>query len=80
MGAGTASINLEQPFLVCLDDIAAERRVSLRKLIVGIVGQHCADIASTLRVHALRHICQQAGLPLELTASLGACKRGKKYH
>jgi predicted DNA-binding ribbon-helix-helix protein len=69
----SACICLEEPFWDCLEDLAAQRTVSLPRLISEI-GDQQTDLSSALRVHVLLHYQRLAGFdPIELTANRAPC-------
>jgi predicted DNA-binding ribbon-helix-helix protein len=80
LGGNRACICLEEPFWDCLEDLAAERTVSLPRLILEVGGQE-GDLSSVLRVHVLLHYQRLAGCnAIELTADRTSCDVSIKYH
>lgn len=72
------SVALEEQFWDCLEDIAADRDLSLRSLISQIGRQHPHNISSALRLRVLEDVLRKTGI--ELTAERDACERVSKYH
>jgi predicted DNA-binding ribbon-helix-helix protein len=72
------SIDLEEQFWECLEDLAVRRKLSLRSLVANIAEQYPLDIASALRLLVLDDVLQTA--EIELTPMRTPCERIKRYH
>jgi predicted DNA-binding ribbon-helix-helix protein len=80
LGGHRACICLEEAFWDCLEDLAAQRTVSLPRLISEI-GDQKSDLSSSLRVHVLLHYQRLAGFDaIELTTDRAPCDVSMKYH
>jgi predicted DNA-binding ribbon-helix-helix protein len=79
-GGRRACVCLEEPFWDCLEDLAAQRTVSLLRL-VSEIGAEQSDLSSALRVHVLIYYQRLAGFESsELTDNRAPCDGSLKYN
>jgi predicted DNA-binding ribbon-helix-helix protein len=81
IGGRKSRVCIEDQFWECLEDLAAQRDTTWRRLVGEIARDHGDDLSSAIRVHVLVHYQKQLGFSLsELTATETACNSSQKYH